>query len=270
MGRYNKNHIHIDPQVYQHPADKAASSAVKSSEAFQKVLRFISKNGIEKQMHGVYRACYAEITPSVSPQLHAMMEEAREMFGAPCVPDIFVERTYELKAVLTGMERPVLMISSEFLRQLDESMLWGLLASELGGVKAGFGEVKMVEWLCSTAGRMLPMGVGDVLTTLLKNWHRYAQYTFDRTTLIATGDFNTTMRMILLGEAPKDVLDKIDFLDPNNSYMRQSREFVEDRDLLANTVRTANAVLSGSDFYASRYLELFHFYQSDYYDILEA
>lgn len=269
MKQYNTAGLHIDPAVYQHPADKAASDAIKASEAFQKVLRFISKNGIEKWMRGMYRASFLQITPSISPEIHAMLQEAQEMFNAPSIPDVFIIRSYPMQAILTGAEQPVLTISSELLRQLDEDMLWGMIASEVGGIKAGFGELKLIEWLCATVGSLLPPGVAPALQVLLKNWHRYAQYTFDRTTLIATGDLNTTMRFVLLGEAPSEIFKQVDFTNPNNSYMRQCRAFLEDKDLVANTLRTANALLSGGAFYASRYMELFNFYQNDYYDILE-
>lgn len=191
------------------------------------------------------------------------------MFDAPVVPDIFLVRTYQMQALLTGIQQPVLTLSSELLRQMDETMLWGLMASEMGGIKTGFGEIKLIEWLCNTVGSFLPAGVATSLKVLLQNWHRYAQYTFDRTTLIATGDFNKCMNFILLGEAPAGVLEKIDFLNPENPYMRQSRAFLEETDLIANAVRGANAVLSGEAFYASRYMELFNFYQSDYQDIVE-
>lgn len=269
MGRYNQKNIHIDPAVYQHPADKAASAAVKKSEAFQKVLGYISKFGIEKQMHGLYRACYAQVTPSVSPEIHEMLREAQEMFDVPVVPDVFLVRTYQMQVLLSGIQQPVLTLSTEMLRQMDGTMLWGLMASEMGGIKAGFGEIKLIEWLCNTARFLLPAGVADSLNILLKNWHRYAQYTFDRTTLIATGDFNKCVNFILLGEAPAGVLEKIDFLDPNNPYMQQSRSFLEETNLVANAVRGTNAILSGEAFYASRYMELFNFYQSDYQDIIE-
>ena len=269
MGRYNQKNIHIDPSVYQHPADRTASDAVRKSEAFQKSLGLISRFGIEKEIHGLYRACCAQITPSVSPAIHEMLKEAQEMFDVPVIPDIFLERTYQMRVLLTGVERPVVTVSSELLRQMDEPMLWGLMASEMAAVKAGFGEIKLIEWLCSTAGPLLPAGIAASLKVLLKNWHRYAQYTYDRTTLIAGGDFNRAVRFMLLGEAPAGVLDKMDFLDPNNRYMKQCRSFLSEKDLVANTVRGAGAVLSGGDFYASRYMELFRFYHSDYQDLIE-
>ncbi len=269
MGRYNRNGIRIAPAAYQHPADRAASDAVKKSEAFRRALGYISKIGVEKQMQGLYRACYAQVTPSVSPAIHEMLREAQEMFDVPVVPEVFLVRQYPMQVLLTGVRQPVLTISTELLRQMDEDMLWGLLASEMAGIKAGFGEIKLIEWLCSTAGALLPVGMAAPLAVLLQNWHRYAQYTFDRSTLIATGDFNKCMTFILLGEAPAGVLGNINFLDPNNPYMRQSRAFLEEPDLVANTVRRTNAVLTGTAFYAARYMELFRFYQSDYQDIIE-
>lgn len=269
MGHYNRNNLHIDPMVYQHSADRAAARAVKKSDAFQKALGYISKFGVEKQMKGLYRACYAQVTPSVSPAIHEMLREAQDMFAVPVIPDVFIMRTYQMQVLLMGIQQPVLTISTELLRQMDEAMMWGLMASEMGGIKAGFGEIKLIEWLCNTAGSLLPAGIATPLAVVLQNWHRYAQYTFDRSVLIATGDFNKCMNFILLGEAPMGVLEKIDFLDPNNPYMRQSRAFLEETDWMSNAIRGASAIFSGKAFYASRYMELYDFYHSDYQDIIE-
>ena len=77
------------------------------------------------------------------------------------------------------------------------------------------------------------------------------------------------MQTILTGEAPQEVLETIEFGNPNCEYMKQCREFLENDDKAVKTVRDSKALFSNQSFYASRYLELFQFYQTQYYDLIE-
>lgn len=269
MPTYNRKNIRIDPSVFQYPADKAASDAIHKSEAFQKALTFISEQSVEKALTGLYRSSYAEITSVNSPKIYAMIREAMEMYGMDCEISVYIQRKYEMSALLSGIKHPILLISSEFLREITEDMLWGLLASEVAGIKNGFGEIKFVESLSKFSYGLLPAIVTEPLKLLFNNWHKYAEYSFDRANLIATGDFNTTMQLILLGEAPTAILRQTDFTDPNCTFMSQSREFMNTEDTVMRVIRDVKSVTNSGLYYASRYIELFKFYQGEYYELLE-
>lgn len=269
MNHYNVNHIKINPQIFQHPADRAMTEKIVNMQAFQKALQFISKNSIEKQMGGVYRSSVAQLTPHVSPVIFEMLQEAAEMFEVPVIPDIFLIREYSMMMTMIGIEKPMILVSTEFLENLSEKTLWGILASEVSGIKNGFCEIKLVEWLCNSSIGILPDVLAQSLMVVFRNWHKYAQYSFDRAALIATGNFNTAMQLVLTGGAPKEVLESVRFDDPNCEYMKQCREFLENDDKATKMVRNSKALFSDFPFCASRYLELFQFYQSQYYDLIE-
>ena len=269
MNQYNVNNMEIDPKLFQHPADKAAADSIRKLPAFQKALEFISKNSVEKEMGIIYRSSLAQLTPMTAPKIFKMLEEAAEMFDVPVIPDVFLVRSYPMMVTLLGIEKPMIMISSQYLENISEHVLWGMIASEMAGIKNGFCEVKFVEWLCTTARGILPNAIVEPLNLMFSTWHKYTEYSFDRAALIATGDFNVTMQMILAGEAPREVLEKMNFADPNCDYMKQSREFFDNEDKEIQFLRNYQSIFGRFSFYASRYLELFKFYQTQYHDLME-
>lgn len=269
MNQYNVNHIKIDPKLFQHPVDKALSEKIVQMEAFQKVLQFISKNSIEKQMGILYRSSLAQLTPKNAPKIFEMLQEAAGMFDVPVIPEVYLQRTYPLFADMLGADCPMIIISTTFLEEISEKSLWGVLASEMAGIKNGYCSIKFVEWLCNSSAGLIPDVLIAPLQLAFQNWHKYAQYSFDRATLIAAGDFNAVMQEILAGEAPKEVLASIRFDDPNCDYMKQCREFLSNEDKLTSTIRDVKSVFSKNSYYAARYIELFKFYQSEYFDLVE-
>lgn len=269
MGQYNVNHMRIAPHLFQHPADKAIAEKILNMQQFQKALQYISKNSIEKMVGSIYRSSMAQVTPHTSHVMFEMLKEAAEMFDVQVIPDIFLVRDYCMTALLVGMEKPMMLFSTELLKDLTEKGLWGLLASEMSGIGNGFCQIKFVEWLCNSSMGLLPDIIVQPLLLAFQNWHKYAQYSFDRAALIATGDFNTTMQFILAGEAPREVLESMEFDNPNCEYMKQCREFLENDGKVIKAVKNYYAIFDKSSYYASRYLELFQFYQSGYYDLVE-
>lgn len=232
-------------------------------------MELVSKNSIEREMGCLYRSSAAQVTRRVSPVICQMLEEGAEMFGVSAIPEVFLVREYPLMVTITGIERPMLLISTSFLEHVTEEVLWGVMASEMAAVGNGFCQVKLIEWLCKSSVGLLPDTVVQPLLVLFQNWHKYAQYSFDRANLIATQDFNVTMRGVLAGEAPREILDGISFDDPDCAYMKQAREFLKNEGMALEKLRDCKALLGGTDFCASRYLELFQFYQSQYYDLIE-
>lgn len=269
MEQYNVNHMRIDAHSFQHPVDRAIVEKIQGMQAFSKALQFISKNSIEKMLGGLYRSSMAQVTPQASPVLFAMLKEAAGLFGVSVMPDIFLVRDYSMMALLAGIEKPIILFSTELLKNLPEDVLWGLIASEMSGIANGFCQIKFVEWMCNSSMGIFPDVITQPLAVAFQNWHKYAQYSFDRAALIATGNFNTAMQIMLAGEAPRETLAALEFDNPGCAYMGQCREFLEDDGRLIKIAKNCNAVFSNTSYYASRYLELFQFYQSEYYDLVE-
>lgn len=268
MNKYNTYNIKINPSNFQHPIDKKTTQLIMGQDAFKKALQFISKNSLERQLACIYRSSMAKLTPETAPHIFKMLEEACEMFGVDLMPEVYIQRIYSTEISMLGIETPMILLSTELLKQLDEQMLWGLLASEVSEIRNGFNEIRFVEWICNSTG-LLPITITKPLNVLFQNWHKYLRYTYDRANLIATGDFNVTMCSILAGEAPMYVLKKMNFEDPECEYMKQSREFLEKTGHWTEVVRDYKAFADAGVYYAARYMNLYQFAHGDYYDIVE-
>ncbi len=268
MNQYNIHNIKINPADFQHPMDKNATRLIQSSAAFRKCLEFISKQSLEKQMQCIYRSSLAQLTPKTAPGICRMAEEACEMFGAETVPELFLQRSYTTAVTMMGIEKPLILLSTELLKDIKEEMLWGLIAAEISGIRNGFGEIRFAEWLCDSAG-IIPAVISRPLSKLFKEWHKYLQFSHDRAALIAIGDFNKTMCAVLAGEIPMEILMRMDFSDPNCSYMKQSREFLENKGHWTETLRDIKAFSNEGVFYAARYVNLYQFMKNEYWDITE-
>lgn len=267
MNQYNVRNIRIDPGVFQHPMDKQATRSIQSSQAFQKALKWISENSVERSVRLINRSSRAQVTPSVSPKLTRMIAESCEMFGVETQPELYLDRSYQMYMRVRGIRQPQIIVSTQLLKHIDEQQLWGMIACETAGIRSGYCEIIFVEELCKCG--LLPDILAAPLASLFNVWHKYAQFSFDRAALIATGDFNVTMRAILAGEAPENVLANVNFSDPNCAYMEQAREFLQQADGITTVARTAKALSGDGIFYASRYIDLFNFYKSEYYDIMD-
>lgn len=268
MNEYNVHNMKINPAEFQHPIDKKATELVMGQDAFRKALQFISKNSVERQMLCLYRATYAQLTPRNAPCIFQMIEEACEMFGTKKRPEVYLHRTYFLDVTTKGVDTPVILLSTELLRQLDDRMLWGILAAEIAGIRGGYCEINMVDWLCSFTG-LLPAIITGPLKTGIEKWRKYYQYSYDRANLIATGSLNLTMRSILAGQAPAHILENMNFEDPECDYMKQTREFLSKTGHWTELMRDYTAFMGAETYPAARYMDLYQFAHKEYYDIVE-
>jgi len=269
VNQYNLSGLRIDPKVFQHPADKAVTDRIQQSKEFSRVIGFISENSLERMLHGMYLSTYAHLTPSNASGLVRMSEEAGKMFGLDKTPELFIRRSYNMSAEMRGIKKPVMMLSTEMINNYSERAVWAAIASCACRAKTGYCEIDMIDWTIQVTGMLLPGNTAKMMGALIDQWKKVSQLTLDRAALIASGDLNTAMEVILGGEMPMEVLRSIDFRDPSCGYMQQCREFAADQGNVLNTIRAIDAVYYNKAMLATRYTELFNFYQTEYQDLME-
>lgn len=268
MKSYHKNNLTIDPILYQHPTDKLATKNLVESKFFRQAMEVISKNSVEQILRGVYFSTYLHLNETTAPEMYGMMQEAKKMFGVEKSFDMFLHRTYDMSALLLGVDKPTVLFSSELIKQLDPTMLFGLVASQVAAQRTGFCEIRTLLWALDFLNGLIPDSITKPLRVLITQWRKYAQLTFDRSALLATGDFNKTMCQILSGETTQEVLRSIDFTDPDCGYMKQCLRYLETDGKAVDVLKGADAVLSGVS-YPMRYLELKKFYEGEYCDLMD-
>lgn len=265
MGNYNKKDRHFNVSDFQHPFDKAAVQAVMVVPGFQKLLQYISEHSVERVYRFVNDASRMKVTRAMSPLIFDMLDEAARMYGGLSLPNVYLERSYEYKVTLEGISSPNVIFTTSLLEGVDEKMLWPIIASEFAGMQAQHGTIKFIDSMIGSVKGILPFGIDQALTLALNDWYRNKAYTYDRAILLASEDFELAAEYILLGEASNEVIRTIGLDQPENSYLEQTMEFLQ-RSGTAGTYQRFTTLLTKEQWMASRYAELYKWYQSGEYD----
>lgn len=269
MGKYNKNGRHFDVRDFQHPSDKAAVGAIMAVPGFQKLLQYISEHSVERIYSFMNHSSRMKVTRQMSPMIFEMLDEAAKMYGMDTIPDVYLERAYEYRVTLEGINSPYIIFTTSLLEGVDEKQLWPIIASEFAGIQANHGTIKFIDMLLQTAKGILPFGIDQALSLSLNNWYRTKAYTYDRAILLASEDFELASEHILLGEAPNEVLESIGLNQPDNPYLEQAIDFLQ-RNGAEGVYQKIATAFTKDQWAASRYYELYKWYQSGkYHEVLE-
>lgn len=269
MATYNINNKRLNVKDFQHPADKKSVDAVMAVPGLDKVLEFISKNSLERVYGFVNNSSLLKVTPEMSPKIHTMLKEAVEMYGETYIPEVYLERMYIYFINLDGMTKPHLKLSTAWLEEVDDKMLWAVLSAEIAAIQAKHGTIEFIDNVLKFTKGLLPFGVDAALEIAMNDWKRNRIYTVDRAILLGCEDFATAAKHILFGDAPAQILDSIELGKPGNTYYQQAQEFLS-RSGLEGGIQKLETFLSGSQWAASRYIELYNWYFSgEYHEVLE-
>ncbi len=269
MGKYNKNGRHFDVRDFQHPSDREAVQAVMAVPGVQKLLQYISKHSVERTYSFINNSSRMKVTRQMSPMIFEMLDEAAGMYGMNTIPDVYLERAYEYKVTLEGINSPHIIFTTSLLEGMDERQLWPVIASEFAGIQANHGTIKFIDTLIQTVKGALPFGIDQALGLTLNNWYRTKAYTYDRAILLAFEDFELASQHILLGEAPDEVLESIGLDQPDNPYLEQTIDFLQ-RSGAEGIYQKLATAFTKNQWAASRYYELYKWYQSGkYHEVLE-
>lgn len=267
--KYNTRNKKLNINDFQHPLDKKSVDAVTKVPGFEKMIEFISKNSIEKYYSLMNDSSKLKITKEISPKIHEMLCEAALMFDVDYIPDVYLVRDYTLIVKLQGITKPHIIFSTSLLEQYSDDMLWSVIVSEYAGIQAKHGIIKFIDEVIQFAKDAIPFGVDIALDVAINDWYRNRVYTYDRAILLASESFEIAAKHILFGEVSNDVLDTLNLDKPDNTYMEQVREFFS-RDGADGLFQKYNTIFSRNQWLASRYMELYNWYNSgEYYDVLE-
>lgn len=253
MGRYTLEQV-------QHERDSRLISDILSHELAEKIFRWVQKEGIEEIYKGVHEMSCVPVTGENAPEIREMAERASQMFGLERAPDLYLRRGYEESVEVCGLNRPFLLISSDFLELVleeDRQMLFGMIAGRIAGIKAGHSRGRMLFWIMETVIQYFPVPnlVIRGLDALLNEWNRCRYFTYDRAFYLATGDEGLALRSLLIHLAPGETLDRFRLGEPQDQYEAQARRFEESAGL-DGAVKLLNSMSRDDPWIPERWREL--------------
>jgi Zn-dependent protease with chaperone function len=255
----------ISPRAFEHPADRAATAALKSIPMLDMVVRKLSELGYERALRGTLMASSVRIGPDQLPTAWADHVAAYARLDLKPVPELFVTQFPVMNAAAVGAGRPFVLLNSATLQVLEEDELRTVLGHEAGHILAEhvMYRTALMILLNLSFGGPLRWLAGLPLTAVklaLLDWFRAAELSCDRAATLVNRDPLTTCRtlMVLGSGMPSSQLN----LD---TFVRQGQEYrdVEGWDKLA---RMRSELFRTHPHAVKRVHELMTWVQSGEYD----
>ena len=256
----------ISAKAYEHPADRAATAALKSIPMLDVVTRRLIEFGYERALRQVYLGTSVKLGPRQLPDVWESYLQVLEVLDMPDVYDLYVTNTPITNAIAIGADKPIVVIDSGLLNLLDAQELQTVLAHEVGHVLSDhvlYRTALAILLNMSGIGRF-PLLAGLPLLGLryaLLEWARATELSGDRAATLVNRDPLVTCRTLLSLAAglPSSKLDLDDFLE-------QARDFHEPEDGLDRVQRFLLQARAGHPLAVRRCREIMDWLRSGDYD----
>ncbi len=254
----------ISPRAWEHPADRAALTALRTIPVFDEVLKKLFGFFGEKPIRLAFQANAVQVGPNQFARVHRIWTEVQETFDAKERYPLFVSQTPVVNAGAYGMDRPFVILNSGALYLLNDEELRYVLAHELGHILSGHVLYRtMMVLLIQLAERGFPLvglAARAVLVALLE-WYRKSELSSDRAGLLGVQDpevvFGAMMKMAGGGRGEEMNLP---------AFLEQAEAYRESEDVADSVFKVLNLLGTTHPFFVLRVGELRSWIESGAYD----
>jgi Zn-dependent protease with chaperone function len=255
----------ISSRAFEHPADRAALTAMRAIPGFDQVIKLASGFLRERQYRLAFLASAVRVDERQFADLHRLFGEAVTVLDAPVRPELFVANNPIPNAATLGVDKPFVVLSSGLYELLTDDERRFVLAHELGHAMSGHALYKsLLLHLLNLAGSFGWVPAGGLglraLIAALREWERKSELSGDRAGLLATQDVDVALRvhMKLAGGA------HLDQIDPD-AFLAQAADYEGAGDLRDGLLKLLNTERSSHPFAVVRAAELRRWAHSDEY-----
>jgi len=215
----------ISPRAFQHPADRAATAALKQVPYLDAVVRRLIELGYERAMRQAYLGSSVRLGQEQLPRIWVLEREVFHVLDLADVPDLYLTQFPLANALTFGSGRPVIVLNSELVELLDTDQLRAVIAHEAAHVLSDhvLYMTALVILVQLGSSIRLPVFAGLPLLairTALLEWSRAAELSCDRAAALVTRDPIVVCRtlMSLAGGAATDELNLDAFMKQGLDY----------------------------------------------------
>jgi Zn-dependent protease with chaperone function len=255
----------LSPKAYEHPADRAATSAIHSIPLMDKVLKRLADVAHERRLNQVLVGNAVRIGAHQVPTLFSSYQRCGRSLDVDPLPTLYATQTPIANALTIGANRPIVIVYSELVRSYEPDELTAVLAHETGHVLSEHyyyttAFVLLAEFLrTSVPGPLTGLPIRAIYLALLE-WSRAAELSSDRASALVMGDPLVVCRMLM--RMAGGALEGMSL----DAFITQATEYEEEEDLFARWSRAWVEIALTHPFAVRRVRELIAWVESGEFD----
>ena len=244
----------ISPRAWEHPADRAALSALRSVPGLDELVKMVVGGTTERSIRLLHVSSCVKVTPTQFHRVKVLLDRAVDILDWPVLPDVFVANNPFFNAGAYGVRSPFIVLNSAILRALTDDELYCVIAHEVGHIMSGHTVYKTVLWvLLSVSFSALPIArlLVQPLLLALKEWDRKSELSADRAALLALQSETENYSLIMKMAGGED-LSQMNI----NDFFSQALEYENEKGVMDSFLKLLNTMRESHPFPVVRLQEL--------------
>jgi Zn-dependent protease with chaperone function len=256
----------ISPKAYEHPADRAATSALHAVPLLDKVIKRLIDLGHERRLRQIVLGNAVKVGPEQLDEIWRRYVQAATILDLPSVPDLYVYNRADVNAMTLGANRPIVVMNSSLPSSYTIDEVQTVLAHEAGHVLSEHyyyttALVLLGQFLNGALPKSLLLGLpARAMYYALLEWARAAELSADRAAALVRGDPLDPCRVMM--RLAGGALPGMSF----DAFLKQATDYQGEDDLFSRNARFWAELRLDHPFAVRRVKELVEWVQSGDYD----
>jgi Zn-dependent protease with chaperone function len=190
----------ISPKAYEHPADRAATAALRQIPYLDQVIRKLFEFGLERAYRQYLLGNGIEISPHQLPEVWQSCQSCLDVLDMPHTTPLYILQTPEVNAMAFGIKQPMIILQSGLVSILEPDELKSVIAHEVGHIHSEHVLYTTVLRLLLSIGSIgMPLGNLPLLPIrmALLEWSRAAELSCDRAATLVVRDPRILCRTLM-------------------------------------------------------------------------
>jgi hypothetical protein len=227
----------ISAKAYEHPADRAATSALHAVPLLDKVIKHLTDVGHERRLRQVVMGNSVRLGAEQVPEVWGHYIQCTSILDLPSIPDLYVTNDSDVNAMTIGAKVPIVVVNSGLVGSYKPNEIQTVLAHEIGHVLSE-------HYLYTTALLLLKQFIDGALPKslllglpvramylALLEWARAAELSSDRAAALVMADPLEPCRVLM--RLAGGALPGMSF----EAFLKQCTEYHDEDDLFSRHSR---------------------------------
>ena len=261
-----ERYVEISPKAYEHPADRAATSALHSVPLLDKVIKHLTDVGHERRLRQIVMGNSIRLGGDQVPDVWADYVQCMSILDYPSLPDLYVTNQPDVNAMTIGAKTPIVVVNSSLVASYEPNEIKTVLAHEAGHVLSEHylyttALLLLKQFLDGALPKSLLLGLpARAMYLALLEWARAAELSSDRAAALVMADPLQPCRVLM--RLAGGALPGMSF----EAFLKQATEYHGEDDIFSRHSRFWVELNLTHPFAVRRVKELMEWVQSGDFD----